>query len=301
MTADVTAPNRRPPTPSFRAFVPTSNEHAARQLADRIEAAFKGTVPVSWSESPDRDGWQVEAYWEGFDAATEGAIRAEALSAGLAQALVVEELPDIDWATKTLEGLRPVRAGRFVVHGSHDSDKPRANEIALKIDAAQAFGTGHHGTTAGCLEALLRLHKARNIRSALDLGTGTGVLAIAIAKLWKIPVIASDVDPVAVQIAAANARINRVAGGFTAVVAAGFRHPLLRDGDFDLIIANILARPLARLAPDIARHLVGDGVVVLSGMLPPQRAEILAAYGAQRLRHRRSLYRDGWLTLVLSR
>lgn len=285
--------------PSFRAAIPMTDETAAREFAGALEAAVEDTVPVSWSETPDQAGWQVEAYWEGPDAATEKAIRAVARTAGLARGLVIEELADIDWVTRTLEGLAPIRAGRFVVHGSHDRAKPLANDIAIEIDAAQAFGTGHHGTTAGCLEALFDLHKARAFRSALDVGTGTGVLAIAIAKLWKIPVLASDIDPVAVRIAAENARVNGVAGGFTAVEAIGFGHPLLRDGRFDLIVANILAGPLARLAPDVARHLTPDGVVVLSGLLPPQRAKILAAYRGQGLRHRRSLYRDGWLTLVL--
>jgi ribosomal protein L11 methyltransferase len=284
--------------PSFRAAVPMTDEAAARAFAGALEAAVGDAVPVSWSETADQ-AWQVEAYWEGPDAATEKAVRTVAKTAGVTRSLLIEELADIDWVTKTLEGLAPIRAGRFVVHGSHDRAKPLANDIAIEIDAAQAFGTGHHGTTAGCLEALFDLHKTREFRSALDVGTGTGVLAIAIAKLWKIPVLASDIDPVAVRIAAENARTNRVFGGFTAVEAVGFGHPLLREGQFDLIVANILAGPLARLAPNIARHLTFDGVVVLSGLLPPQRARILAAYSGQGLRHRRSLYRDGWLTLVL--
>jgi len=278
----------------YRATIAAANTHAARAIADAIEAAGGEELAVSWFEDPD--GWSVAAYWDGDRPDLAGVVLEVALAHG--SEAEIGALPDIDWVTESLRGLQPVRAGRFLIHGSHDRARRRANDIAVEIEAAQAFGTGHHGTTAGCLETLDRLGRARRYRAPLDLGTGSGVLAIAMAKAWGVPVLASDIDPVAVRIANENARLNRVGGAVQAVTAAGFRHPLLRDGRFDLIVANILAGPLAALATDFATRLLPGGTVVLSGLLPEQRRLIVARYRSRGLRLVRSIVRNGWLTLV---
>lgn len=213
-----------------------------------------------------------------------------------------EILPDIDWVAKSLEGLKPVRAGRFLVHGRHDRDAVRANDIAIEIEAGQAFGTGHHGTTSGCLVMLERLIRTRRPKNVLDLGTGSGVLAIAVAKLARCPVLATDIDPVATRVARSNARLNGEAGLIRFETAAGFSNrAFLEEGPFDLIVANILARPLMRMAPDIAAELAPGGDVVLSGILATQRQMVLAGFRAAGLFHRRTIWRGEWVTMHLDR
>lgn len=211
-----------------------------------------------------------------------------------------EVIPDVDWIAKSLEGLKPVRAGRFVVHGAHDRDKIRANDLAIEIEAGQAFGTGHHGTTAGCLEMIGEVVQARRtLRNALDLGTGSGVLAIAVAMLRPIPILATDIDPVAVRVASENVEHNGVRG-ITLETAPGFHSPSFgRHGPFDLIIANILARPLMKMAPQLAANLAPGGSVILSGILASQRWKVLAAYNGTRLRHVKTIWRNGWVTIHL--
>lgn len=213
-----------------------------------------------------------------------------------------EVLPDIDWISKSLEGLKPVRAGRFLVHGSHDSDKVRTSDIGILIEAGQAFGTGHHGTTAGCLNMIGDVIKSRRVRNALDLGTGSGVLAIAAHHLAKIPVVATDIDPVAIRVARENIRINHAASGIVTAAAPGFHHSVFREhGPFDLIIANILARPLMKLAPELVNHLSDDGTVILSGILSAQRWKVIAAYNGAGLKHMRTTWMNGWVTIELRR
>lgn len=213
-----------------------------------------------------------------------------------------ETLPDIDWIAKSLEGLKPVRAGRFLVHGSHDRDKVRPGDIGILIDAGQAFGTGHHGTTAGCLNMIGDVLKSRSVRNALDLGTGSGVLAIATHLMSRIPVLATDIDPVATRVARDNARINGVSGGIAFATAPGFHHAIFRDkGPFDLIIANILARPLMKLAPALVGRLSIDGTVILSGILAEQRWKVISAYNGAGLKHRRTTWMNGWVTIELVR
>ncbi|MCA0343720.1 MAG: 50S ribosomal protein L11 methyltransferase [Proteobacteria bacterium] len=211
-----------------------------------------------------------------------------------------EELPDIDWIAKSLEGLKPVRAARFVVHGSHDRGKVRAGEIAIEIDAGQAFGTGHHGTTAGCLEVISDVMRTRKVKRVLDLGTGSGVLAIAARKLAPVTVLATDIDPIATRVARENVRLNGIASGVALETAPGFHSTAFgRHGPFDLIIANILARPLMRMAPQLAAQLAPQGDVILSGILASQRWKVLAAYNGAGLRHVRTIWREGWVTIHL--
>jgi len=201
---------------------------------------------------------------------------------------------------RSLEGLNPVRAGRFFVHGAHDRDQRREGDIDIEIEAGLAFGTGHHGTTAGCLEMLEGVVEKDKPRNALDLGTGSAVLAIALAKLAHIPVLATDIDPVAVEVAAANVKLNDASALVKTVVATGFDHPVFAQrGPFDLIVANILAGPLMEIAPGMAAHLKKDGSLVLSGILNRQHDTVVSAYFDQKFRHVQTLHREGWVTIHL--
>jgi len=215
----------------------------------------------------------------------------------------IERLPETDWVASSLAGLPPVRAGRFLVHGSHDRMRRRGGgEIALEIEAGQAFGTGHHGTTVGCLAAIDRILSRRSIRSAVDIGTGTGVLAIAVARLAHRPVVATDIDPVAVAVARENACLNGAGTEIRFAVAPGTHHAVFRDsGPFDLVVANILAGPLAAMAHDIFRIAAPGADIVLSGLLPPQRRQVRAAYRNAGFRMSADRVVDGWLTLELTR
>ena len=209
---------------------------------------------------------------------------------------------DIDWVAKSLEGLQPVHAGGFFVYGSHDQETVPPGHIPIQIDAAQAFGTGHHETTTGCLEAINDILKYKKPTHMLDVGTGTGILAIALAKRTHLPVIASDIDPVCVSTTRANARQNRVSQNIVAVEAAGLGHRFITDnGPYDMIVANILAGPLAQLAPAMGRAAMPGGSLILSGILMSQAARIKAAYGQQGFIFKHQLTRKNWVTLIFEK
>lgn len=281
--------------PQTRLFLSAGKEEAERIYA-LIEQEFEEDgSPISLVEmDEERQIFEVSLYVE-TDADT-----AAARIAGLGLEANREELPDIDWVVHSLEGLKPVRAGRFFVHGSHDRDKRRPHDLAIEIDAGQAFGTGHHGTTAGCLQMIGEVIRREHPRNALDLGTGSAVLAIGIAKLAPIPVLATDIDPVATAVAQENVVKNGVATRVLTATATGFHHPTMRNAaPFDLIVANILARPLMQLAPAMRRHLARGGSLILSGILDSQRDRVLAAYRTQGIFHQRTLHREGWVTLHL--
>lgn len=207
-----------------------------------------------------------------------------------------------DWVATSLDGLKPVRAGRVLVHGAHDRDAIRPNDIAIEIEAALAFGTGHHGTTAGCLLALDAELKRRRPRHAIDVGTGTGILALALAKQIRGRVVAGDIDAVAVEVAARNARLNHAPHALDLYVGPGLRHAKAdRTRRFDLVLANILAGPLRKLAPDIARVLSADGTLILSGLLEMDVPGVVSAYRHQGLALAQRSAREGWATLVMKR
>ena len=205
-----------------------------------------------------------------------------------------------DWVKATLEELVPVRAGRFIVHGAHDRSKVPPNKIGIEIEAALAFGTGHHGTTRGCLLLLDEVLKAYRPRRVLDVGTGTGVLAIAAAKALRIGVLASDIDPLAARVAADNARLNGTGDLVETIRASGFAAPeFAQRGPFDLVLANILANPLRQMATPMARHLAPSALVILSGLLPPQAQGVISAYRARGLVLERQIQVEGWSSLLL--
>lgn len=274
-------------------------------LFDALEREFEDDgIALASLELDEAEGTEeISVYADAAAAAEiERRIRRAAGASGAALEIALEELPDIDWVTKSLEGLKPVRAGRFLIHGAHDRDKRRIGDLAIEIEAGLAFGTGHHGTTAGCLEMLHQVARREAPRNALDLGTGSAVLAIALAKLAHIPILATDIDAVATRVAAENVRLNGVSAYVETATAAGFEDPIFaRRGPFDLIVANILARPLMRLAPQMAAHVTPGGSLVLSGILDRQRDAVVAAYAGQHFRHVRTTHREGWVTIHLKR
>jgi ribosomal protein L11 methyltransferase len=285
--------------PQFQVRLLAGRQEAER-IAGLIEAAFEDEGPVSWFELPD--SWAVEAWYFAEDTESlESRIRDVLGADGFGAPISVEPVPDIDWVALSLAGLKPVIGGRFVVHGEHDREKIPAGLIGLQIEANQAFGTGHHPTTWGCLVALSRLLRTRRFESAFDLGSGSGVLAIAIARDTRRTVIASDIDPLAVTIARENAEINGVGHLVTAVTAAGFGHPALRTARFNLIVANILADPLKMLSPQFRERTHPGAMIVLSGILSTQAPGVLAAFRAQGFVRERSIQREGWSTLVMRR
>jgi ribosomal protein L11 methyltransferase len=217
-------------------------------------------------------------------------------------AILREEMPDIDWVAHSLEGLTPVRVGRVVVHGAHDRGTIRANDIGIEIEAAQAFGTGHHGTTAGCLDMIQRIVRQRAPRRMLDLGTGSAVLAMAMAVLTGHKVLATDIDPLAIRIARDNARLNGLTDRIALAVAAGFAARAIRDAaPFDMIAANILAGPLIVLAPQMQAASLPGADIVLSGILDRQAARVQAAYVTSGFAVAGRTSREGWTTLHLRR
>jgi ribosomal protein L11 methyltransferase len=274
--------------------------------AERIFAAFEMAfedegLPIAVLEvDEDKDIHEVSLYADDDVDGVEARVKDILAGLSLSPPIERESLPDVDWVARSLEGLKPVRAGRFFVHGGHDRAKRHSGELAIEIEAGLAFGTGHHGTTSGCLEMLEKVVRRERPRNALDLGTGSAVLAIAVAKLAHIPVLATDIDPVAVRVAAANARLNHVKALIETVTAPGFHHPIFgKRAPFDLIVANILARPLMRLAPQMAGHIALGGSIVLSGILERQRDAVISAYVGQNFRHVRTLHREGWVTIHL--
>jgi ribosomal protein L11 methyltransferase len=248
------------------------------------------------------DCFVVEALFAGnVDCLAVEAVLRDAGAAVPAQAW--SEVPDLNWVAMSQSALPPVVAGRFVVHGSHDRARIGHRPNAILIDAGEAFGTAHHATTHGCLLALDRLARGGDCRRVLDLGCGTGVLAIAAGRLFPAALIAaSDIDPIATMVAAANARANGARGRIRFVTATGFAHPLLRRaGSFDLVVANILAGPLIALAGEMRNALRRGGRAILSGLLAHQAAEVIAHYRAQDFRVIRRHVDAGWATLTLER
>ncbi len=275
----------------------------ARRISNFLERDYAGDgAVVSLDERAD-GLWSVDAYFEAGEAEEIASRIRDGLGTdAFCAPLSVDALPETDWIAEGLKTLTPVVAGRFVVHGSHDRSLARRRQIAVEIDAGQAFGTGHHASTAGVLTVLDGLIRVWRFRRMLDLGTGSGVLAIALAKALRRPVLASDIDPVAVRVAAENTALNNVGALVRTIVATGTAHPeIRRAAPYDLVVANILAEPLRALAPKIAPLVAPGGFVVLSGIPSRQRERVAAAYRAQGMQIATVRNFDGWAVLVLRR
>jgi ribosomal protein L11 methyltransferase len=286
---------------SHRATFAIGDEQAAKRVVDALTEIFlEGEAAVAAFEQPD-GRWDVTVHLaQEPDQALLRELVANAASEEVAATLAFDTVEARDWVKAGLEDLVPVPAGRFVVHGAHDRTRVPANKIGVEIEAALAFGTGHHGTTRGCLLLLDHVLKARRPRRVLDLGTGTGVLAIAAARAMHRGIFASDIDAPSVRVARENARLNG-AGRFVQVIrATGFSAPdFARHGPFDLVLANILANPLRQLAGPMTRHLAPSARVILSGLLNHQAGAVIAAYRARGLVPLRHLKIEGWSSLLL--
>jgi ribosomal protein L11 methyltransferase len=288
--------------PTFTALTTLPGEDAALALAEAIERMEPEPTGVGVFEIEDDSGlWEIGAYF--LEPPNEILLDVLAMAFG-AKPFVMSELPEIDWVAKVRRELSPVEAGRFFVFGSHDADKVPQGRVALQIEATVAFGTGHHGTTLGCLKAFDRLLDAGfSPAKVADIGCGTAVLAMAAAAvLPDALVIASDIDEVAVAVAEANVAINAMQGRIECFEAAGFAHPrFAQAGPFDLVFANILKGPLMELAPAMAANVASAGLIILSGLLVVQAEAITAAYIANgfTLQGREDL--GEWSALVLRR
>ncbi|MEM6409781.1 MAG: 50S ribosomal protein L11 methyltransferase [Pseudomonadota bacterium] len=287
--------------PTFTALTTLMGEGPASGLGEALEALDPAPTGVGVFEVEDGSGlWEVGGYF--INAPDEIALALLAAAHG-AKPFVVSELPDQDWVAHVRRELAPVEAGRFFVYGSHDADKAPKDKICLLIEAAMAFGTGHHGTTLGCLLALEDfIAEGGRSEHCADIGCGTAVLAMAAASVWGKNVVASDIDPVAVEVALANLAANEMSGKVTCVEAAGFDHAHLQEASpYDLVFANILKPPLLALAGDMAQNVAPGGTVILSGLLVEQGQEVIDAYEAEgfELSHRRDI--GEWTALRLTK
>jgi ribosomal protein L11 methyltransferase len=290
-----------------------SDEKRARGVADLIVESFEPAEAASTVFETDEPwpgggrAWLVEAYF-GFTPDEEGvrALIEAASDAKTARSATFGLTAKRDWVAGALAGLKPVRAGRFLVHGAHDRAFVRANDVAIEIEAGLAFGTGHHGTTRGCLLHFDRLLKRRrglqNTGAVVDVGCGAGVLAIAAAKVLRRKVWLGDIDPVAVEVANANARLNGVGALCKPVVSRGVKARALREGaPYDVVFANILARPLRLLAPSLAAVTAPGGEAIVSGLLLADVAGVLASWRAQGFYLAGRIDLEGWASLRLRR
>ena len=275
---------------------PRKVAESAAEAIDNDEL-LEGTTYSILEEDEDHDVWRIDAFPTMED---EDQRIQEVLGEFAALNVSAAQLADADWLAMALSGLPPVRAGRFFVYGIHDRGKKPPNAVNLRIEAGAAFGTGHHGTTVGCLIAYNDLLKQRGFGRVLDVGAGTGVLAIAASKTGTAVAVGTDIDRVSVRISNENAKLNKSKARF--VHANGLDHRHVRgDAPYDLVFANILARPLVGLSMSIRGALKPRGLVILSGLLRTQERFVKAAYLSHGFRVIRRIHRDAWCTLVMQK
>jgi ribosomal protein L11 methyltransferase len=285
--------------PTYTALTTLTGKENADALGEAMERLMPEPTGVGVFEIEDDSGiWEIGGYFT-----EKPDLAGLALLASLhgAKDFVVSEVPETDWVAKVKRELAPVEAGRFFVYGSHDADKVPEGAEPLLIEAAMAFGTGHHGTTLGCLRALDLLANQGFVgKSVADIGCGTAVLAMGAARIWPDTVMASDIDMVAVEVAEANVIANDLFGRVICLEAKGFDHPDLKAAaPFDLIFANILKGPLIDLAPDMAANLQSGGYAILSGILVPQAEEVIDAYARSGINLVKREDIGDWTTLIL--
>src|SRR5260370_30578781 len=291
-------------TPSTsRATFAIGSEQTARRVVDLLtESFFEGQAAIAAYERSDGSWDGIVHFEEAHDQASIRQLVGVAAGDEAARDITFDTVEARDWVKATVEDLVPVRAGSFIVHGHHDRSKVPPNKLGIEIEAALAFGTGHHGTTGGCLLLLDSVLKVRRPQRVLDLGTGTGVLAIAAAKALRVKVLASDIDPLAARVARDNARLNGAGDLVETIAAVGFSAPdFAGHGRFDLVLANILANPLRQMATPMATHPAASALVILSGLLPHQAQGVMAAYRARRLVLERHLIVECWRSLLMRR
>jgi ribosomal protein L11 methyltransferase len=274
------------------------SHEASHDMAEQIENDFRlDPLAVTINETDEANAlWETVAWFETT------ALAEEAQSLLQKPQAVIADVPDLDWVKRSLEGLAPVAAGRFFLHGSHDRHVRRSGGVSLEIDAGTAFGTGHHGTTAGCLEALDDILKRSRPRRILDLGCGTGVLAIAAAQALKTKALGTDIDAEAVRVTMNNAALNGVKPLLRGQTAPGLHHASIKhSAPYDLIFANILARPLASLAPGLSTIVAPGGSLILSGLTIDQKRWITACYKNRGLIQGKIIRKENWLAIVMTK
>ncbi|MEZ5675993.1 [LSU ribosomal protein L11P]-lysine N-methyltransferase [Thalassovita litoralis] len=287
--------------PTFTALTTLPGKDPAEALGLAMEDLIPEPTGIGVFEIEDGSGlWEVGGYFT--EAPDQAGLALLAVAYG-AKPFTVSELPETDWVAKVKRELTPVSAGRFFVYGSHDADKVPEGAEALLIEAAMAFGTGHHGTTQGCLRALDRLaNNGKVCKNVIDVGCGTAVLAMGAARIWPNPVLASDIDEVAVDVAEANVRVNDLEGRVVCLEAAGFENPEIKaKAPFDLVFANILKGPLIDLAPDMAAYLTEGGYAILSGILNEQADEVIEVYARNGINLINREEIGEWTTLTLQK
>lgn len=288
--------------PTVKATLTVPHREEAERIAGLLENAFEvEQTPIALFEDEDAGHWTVDVFQEGADAdGLAASIRDTLGSDAFAAQLQCEVLDEVDWVTASLEGLQAIRAGRFVVHGLHARDAVGPTDIGIRVEASRAFGTGHHGTTLGCLELIGWAAARRRYTNVLDVGTGTGVLAMAVTRVSKANVLATDIDPISVEITRQNAMLNQLAPWIMVAEADGVKGTPQDHAPYDLVIANILAGPLIDLAAPMTKLLVPGGEIILSGLMRHQERAVLARYRAEGLIAKKRIHHGEWSALLLS-